>query len=99
MTPGAYLRATRKRRGLPLAAVAKKYGCSVPYLSDIERGNRPIPSGDINREFLVNAYQLDEHELDAHIFREGGTLKADDLSAEEREEAIAFVALIRGRRP
>ena len=98
MTPGAFLRSTRKRRGLTLAAVAKEYGCSVPYLSQVEHGLRPIPSGDINREFLVNAYELDEHELDACIFREGGTLKADDLNDDEREEVIAFVALIRGRR-
>ena len=98
MTPGEYLRACRRRRGLTLAAVAKEYGCSVPYLSQVEHGLRPIPGGDINREFLVNAYHLDEHELDACVFRESGTLKADDLNADEREEVIAFVALVRGRR-
>jgi transcriptional regulator with XRE-family HTH domain len=98
MTPGEYLRATRKRLGFTLKTVAATYGCSIPYLSDIERGNRKIPSGDIDREFLVRAYDIDELELDAHIFRTDGVLKATDLTFDEREEVLALVAQIRARR-
>lgn len=35
MTPGAYLRACRERLSRTLADVAKEYGCSVPYLSQV----------------------------------------------------------------
>jgi transcriptional regulator with XRE-family HTH domain len=98
MTPGKYLRTTRKRLGLTLKTVAASYGCSIPYLSDIERGNRKIPSSDIDREFLVRAYGIEERELDAHIFRADGVLKATDLTADEREEVLAFVAQLGSER-
>ena len=37
------MRAARKALGLTLEDVASKVGLSVPYLSDIERGNRHLP--------------------------------------------------------
>lgn len=37
---GADLRKRRKERGFSLKEVASRMGISMPYLSDLERGNR-----------------------------------------------------------
>jgi transcriptional regulator with XRE-family HTH domain len=37
---GADLRKKRKERGFSLKEVAERMGISMPYLSDLERGNR-----------------------------------------------------------
>jgi transcriptional regulator with XRE-family HTH domain len=37
---GADLRKRRKERGFSLKEVAERMGISMPYLSDLERGNR-----------------------------------------------------------
>lgn len=37
---GADLRKKRKKRGFSMKEVAERMGISMPYLSDLERGNR-----------------------------------------------------------
>lgn len=37
---GLKIRAARVKKGMTLAQLAEKVGKTVPYLSDIERGNR-----------------------------------------------------------
>jgi transcriptional regulator with XRE-family HTH domain len=44
---GTYIRSLRKERGLTLKELGKTTELSHPYLSQIETGNRPIPSPDI----------------------------------------------------
>lgn len=39
---GSLLRAARRRAGLRLEDVARRLECSIPYLSDVERGKRSI---------------------------------------------------------
>ncbi len=39
--PGTY-RSKRKERGWTLSQVAEWTGFSLPYVSDLERGNRPL---------------------------------------------------------
>jgi len=44
VTPfGEWLRARRRELGLTLRQVGHACGCSVPYLSDVEREQRPPP--------------------------------------------------------
>jgi transcriptional regulator with XRE-family HTH domain len=98
MTPGEYLRSVREKHGLPLRAIATIYACSVPYLSDLERGLRAIPKSRTDREALCEAYLADEALLDAHVCRATGTLDLSDLDICERDRVIAFVAKLRRTR-
>lgn len=57
MTPfGKFLRRERQDRGLLLGDMAKTLRISIPYLSQIETGNRAIPEGF--EEKIINAYSL-----------------------------------------
>ncbi len=95
MTPGEYLRKTRTDGGYTLAQVSAAYGCSVPYLSDVERGQRQIPKARTDREALCEAYVADEAELDACMFRASGVIDLSDLSPSERDRVLVFVSDIR----
>lgn len=46
---GGELRDLRKARGLTLAELARRVGRSVGYLSEIERGRKVVPVGDLHK--------------------------------------------------
>lgn len=46
---GPILRAMRTEAGLSLAALSERIGWSIPYLSDIERGNRNVTAKVIGK--------------------------------------------------
>lgn len=46
---GESIRHTRKGLGLSMREVARRAKISAPYLSDIERGNRRVPNGTMER--------------------------------------------------
>jgi transcriptional regulator with XRE-family HTH domain len=75
MTPfGKLTRTYRKDRGILLGDLSALLGCSPSFLSQIEAGNKPIPSGFPGR--VAVALNLSE--------REGAALeRAANLSAKE----------------
>lgn len=48
-TFGESVRQRREQLGIPVREMARRVGMSPVYLSDIERGNRPAPSGSTSR--------------------------------------------------
>lgn len=46
---GSLLRAARRRAGLRLEDVARRLECSIPYLSDVERGKRSITTARLRK--------------------------------------------------
>lgn len=49
MSLGKYIRELRDERGLSLRELAKKLGCSAPFLSDVELGRR-YPSEEMLKQ-------------------------------------------------
>jgi len=65
-TFGESLRKRREQLNISLRQMAKQLNMSPVYLSDIERGNRPAPSGCVSgidyMSKLVNALQLNSYQ-------------------------------------
>lgn len=68
---GVALRTAREKAGLTLKDVCKRARMSVPYLSDVERGNRDIKR--VKLHAVVVAMQL-SIEAAVEIYREAGCL-------------------------
>ena len=81
---GLYLRELRANRKLSLHDVEKACGVSNPYLSQLERGDRPSPSPEILKK-LARAYQVPVREL----FLKAGYLDEPEVTATEEERIEA----------
>jgi repressor LexA len=81
---GAVLRARRKARGLTLAALAAKVGCTKGYLSEIENGHKPPPG-----PALIDA-------LERALAMEPGSLRAAAAWQVAPEEVKQEVERLRG---
>jgi transcriptional regulator with XRE-family HTH domain len=60
-TLGAFIDRLREERDLSLRELARRVGCTAPFLSDVIRGRR-FPSGDMTKE-LARALEVPETEL------------------------------------
>lgn len=98
MTPGEYLRQRRMSEDRSLAHVAITIGLSIQYLSDVERGRRPILADRARLEALCEACGADLREVDRLAAREGTPIETGDLSPTQRERAFAFVEELRAGR-
>lgn len=92
-TFGERLRAARQSAGKSLRDVAMELGCSVPYLSDVERGRRGPLSGD---KLEMVARVLNEHGLLDASARERAVLDLRGLTPKQRALVVAYVAKLRG---
>ena len=81
---GHYLKELRTNRKLSLHDVEKVCGVSNPYLSQLERGDRPSPSPEILKK-LARAYQIPVREL----FLKAGYLDEPEVTATEEERIEA----------
>ncbi|WP_289138187.1 helix-turn-helix domain-containing protein [uncultured Brevibacillus sp.] len=59
---GKFIRGIRKQRGLTTSELAKKSGISQSYISQIETGNRPIPTDEVLLN-LSQALKIDYAEM------------------------------------
>jgi len=59
---GRFIRGIRKQRGLTTSELAKKSGISQSYISQIETGNRPIPTDEVLLK-LSQALKIDYAEM------------------------------------
>ena len=89
---GLYLRELRTNRKLSLHDVEKACGVSNPYLSQLERGDRPSPSPEILKK-LARAYQIPVREL----FLKAGYLDEPEVTATEEERIEAAFPVRFGR--
>jgi transcriptional regulator with XRE-family HTH domain len=81
---GHYLKEMRTSRRLSLHDVEKACGVSNPYLSQLERGDRPPPSPEILKK-LARAFQVPVREL----FLKAGYLDEPEVTATEEERIEA----------
>jgi HTH-type transcriptional regulator, competence development regulator len=81
---GRYLKELRTNRKLSLHDVEKTCGVSNPYLSQLERGDRPSPSPEILKK-LARAYQIPVREL----FLRAGYLDEPEVTATEEQRIEA----------
>lgn len=67
---GVFLRKTRLHKGVTLQQLAKHLGCSVPYLSDVEHGNRgPLTEERIKQVAKLFVTDLEDLQIKAAISR------------------------------
>jgi transcriptional regulator with XRE-family HTH domain len=93
MTLGAYIRSTRKTKGLSLRELARRIKIAPTFLSDIER-DRDNPSEKV-LEKIAGALELDADYLkDLNPAIHFADLR--DVLAYNRDLSIAFAKLIRG---
>lgn len=97
MTPGEYLRQTRLSKTRTLADVAAAYGCSVPFLSDVERGLRNVPRRRPHRAALCMHYGADLDVLDRLCAAHCDRIDVSFLTAEQRERVALFIAGLTSR--
>ena len=81
---GRYLRELRTSRRLSLHDVEKACGVSNPYLSQLERGDRPPPKPEILKK-LARAYKIPVREL----FLKAGYFDEPEVTATEEERIEA----------
>jgi transcriptional regulator with XRE-family HTH domain len=93
---GNYLKQLRKKHNNErLIDMAQKINISVPYLSSIENGNRPLTDKIINR--IIDVYKLSEEDVeDLFYFRnkESKALKIplDQFDEEQKDKIIRFLS-------
>lgn len=91
-TFGEVLRSARTKAGATLAALAAQLACSVPYLSDVERGRRgPLARDKLTRAALL----LDAPGLVRAAAQARQTLDLRDLTPEQRELVFGYVEKLR----
>lgn len=93
---GESLRTARIAAGLGLLGLAERLGVSVPYLSDVERGNRaPLTAERVRQAAeILGAPHLVRAATQARL--DAGSLDVSDLPADAREEVCKLVLRLRG---
>lgn len=76
LTFGLLLRAAREKTGMTMGALARALDVSVPYISDVERGQR-APLSDEKLERVVSILHADRSALEAAAARYRGAVKVD----------------------
>jgi transcriptional regulator with XRE-family HTH domain len=97
MTPGDYLRSLRLKQNRTLQSIATAYGCSVPYLSDLEKGHRGLPRTREHRKAIAGHYKADLNDLERLIAIDRGWVDLDGLSDEQRSKVASLVARLRAK--
>jgi len=80
---GNLLRRERKEQNLTLGDLAKKVGLSVPYLSQIETGTKPLQDKLVDRFVIELALSGD----DANALRRAAAVSMSEYSIRMREGA------------
>lgn len=89
-------RDTRKRNRRYLREVADAIGISVAYVSEIERGNRPVPTYLARDWASAVLGDPDEFEQAAWEGRRVLTIHFDDLNPQQRQAAFFFAKSVNG---
>lgn len=88
---GSALRAARRAAGLTLEQVAARLGVSVPYLSDVELGNRS-PLADERIAEVAAIVGADPRELEVAKAVDRASISVRGLSPEQVREVMTLVA-------
>jgi transcriptional regulator with XRE-family HTH domain len=91
---GNLIRRARSRRGMTLETLARYLGCSVQYLSDVERGQCP-PLAPQKMRIAAQVLGLDQQELDVVASVTWGRVSVDGLTVEQIREVADFIAVLR----
>lgn len=98
MTYGQMLRAARQSRGFSLECVATELGCSIPYLSDIERDRRsPLSRGRLAP--VVALLQLDELAFEIARAVASSEVSLAGLTPAQVERVVRLVERMRSGEP
>lgn len=85
---GTFLRKMRLQKGVTLQQLAKVLGCSVPYLSDVEHGNRS-PLTDERVKQVAKLFGLDVEDLQIKAAISRGKFKLP-VRISTRHDEVAF---------
>ncbi len=90
---GDAIRSARHAKGLTLAVLSSELGVSIPYLSDVERGNRRLC-----RSRLIQVAQLIDIDLRPMLVSlavDRGVVDVSALSPAQVAEVVALVERLR----
>lgn len=83
------IREVRKKRGWTLAELAERVGCSVPHMSDLERGRKSMTNNTLAT--VADALNVEPWELIADPETAAFTRAFQSLGPEDQARARAFV--------
>ncbi len=83
------IRKRRKERRQTLAALSDATGISIPYLSELERGTKQPPLGDV-LDALASELELDRKELGELAFQSRKSVEFEIRGASPSKQELAF---------
>lgn len=93
---GDELRRLRRAKELSLADLADTIGCSIVYMSDVERGRRNPPSPEKIRKLLVTMGE--EQRLSEMLVLAARSRQSIEISVEDKNDQVADMLVAPVRR-
>lgn len=91
------IREVRKQRGWTLAELAERVGCSIPHMSDLERGRKSMTNNTLAS--IAEALGVEPWELIADPETAAFTRAFQGLSPEDQARVRSFVDGLRATYP
>lgn len=88
---GSVIRDKRKSEGLTLKSLSKKLGCSISYLSDVEKGNRIFSFWGKKQLKALESIGLTKEYIFIQHADDTGVLRIDLLMPKQKESVMTLL--------